>query len=156
MPSTSEALIVRQATDNDTGRLAVLRRAWSEEQADGPLGDLDFEGRFAQWYEEEAPRRVTYLAELDGTPVGMVNLAEFRRMPRPGLPASHWCYLGNAFVLAAQRNHGIGTALLDAAIGHARDLGAARIVLSPSDRSMPFYQRAGFGPATMLMAKILD
>jgi len=38
-------------------------------------------------------------------------------------------------------------------MNHARLCGAVRIVLSPSERSVPFYQRAGFGPATMLMAK---
>ncbi|WP_233442185.1 hypothetical protein [Lentzea atacamensis] len=39
---------------------------------------------------------------------------------------------------------------------HARARSCARIVLSPSERSVPFYQRAGFGPATMLLAHVLD
>ncbi|WP_084211203.1 hypothetical protein [Pseudonocardia acaciae] len=30
-----------------------------------------------------------------------------------------------------------------------------RDVLSPSERSVSFYRRAGFGPATMLMARVL-
>jgi GNAT superfamily N-acetyltransferase len=86
----------------------------------------------------------------------MVNLAIFNRMPQPGRAASHWCYLGNAFVLTSHRNRGIGTVLLETAVDYARDQGSARIVLSPSERSVPFYQRAGFGPATMLLAKRLD
>ncbi|MFD9704516.1 GNAT family N-acetyltransferase [Lentzea sp. NPDC059081] len=59
-------------------------------------------------------------------------------------------------MLAAHRERGIGTALLDAAVAHARARSCARIVLSPSERSVPFYRRAGFGPATMLLARVLD
>jgi len=55
--------------------------------------------------------------------------------------------------LPEHRDRGVGSALLKAVMNHARLCGAVRIVLSPSERSVPFYQRAGFGPATMLMAK---
>jgi GNAT superfamily N-acetyltransferase len=147
---------IRQAGEHDTTALAVLRQAWSEEQAGHPLDDGDFEECFAQWYTAEASRRAAFVAEFDGEAIGMVNLALFERMPKPGRPASRWAYLGNAFVLAAHRNRGVGTALLNAAVEHARDRNCVRIVLSPSDRSVPFYQRAGFGPATMLLAYVFD
>lgn len=148
------AVVIRQAGDDDTMRLAALRRAWSEEQAEEPLGDEGFEERFAEWY--AVSRRVAFLAEVDGRLVGMMYLAIFDRMPRPGQAATCWGYLGNAFVLAAHRNRNIGAALVDALVAHARALGCVRIVLSPSERSVPFYERAGFGPATMLMARVLD
>ncbi len=48
------------------------------------------------------------------------------------------------FVLERHRNAGIGRALLDAAIEAADRRGYARIVLAPSIRSIPFYERAGF------------
>ncbi len=72
-------------------------------------------------------------------------------MPRPGRRPSRWGYLGNAFVLAVYRNQGIGRQLLDAVLGYAGQNGFARVVLSPSERSIPFYRRAGFGPADALM-----
>ena len=68
-----------------------------------------------------------------------------------GRAPSRWGYLGNAFVLAPYRNQGIGGLLLGAVLGHARDDHPARVVLSPSERSIPFCQRAGFGPADVLM-----
>jgi hypothetical protein len=37
----------------------------------------------------------------------------------------------------------------------ARRVGLVRVVLHPSDRAVPFYERAGFGPADMLMAQSL-
>ena len=70
---------------------------------------------------------------------------------RPGRARARWGYLGNAFVLAAYRNRGIGGQLLDAVLGHAREQGFARVVLSPTERAIPFYQRAGFAPADELM-----
>jgi GNAT superfamily N-acetyltransferase len=103
----------------------------------------------------EAPRRITWLAEADGRAVGMMNLTVFERMPRPGRPPSRWGYLGNAFVLAAYRNQGVGRKLIDALLHYADDNGLARVVLSPSGRSIPFYERAGFGPADALLLRML-
>jgi hypothetical protein len=42
---------------------------------------------------------------------------------------------------------------LNASTGHADEHGFARLVLSPSERSVPFYARAGFEPATSLMVR---
>ncbi|MEU5265200.1 GNAT family N-acetyltransferase [Amycolatopsis sp. NPDC021455] len=153
MTITSGTLTVRRTGEHDAARVAALRRAWVEEESGHPLEDDGFEDRFAEWYAAEAARRVIFLAELGNEPVGMVNLVTFTRMPKPGRAPSLWYYLGNAFVLAGHRDRGIGTTLLDTAIGYAREQGAVRIVLAPSERSRPFYRRAGFGPATMLLAK---
>ena len=142
---------VRLAGAGDIPALARLRRAWTEEG--GAAGDdPGFEERFAAWCAAEAGRRLTWIAEADGAPVGMVNLAVFERMPRPGVATSRWGYLANAFVLAGYRDRGVrrppGRSLLD----HARATGLVRVVLSPTERSVPFYERAGFGPADMLLA----
>ena len=86
---------------------------------------------------------------------GDADLALVARLRRPrrsaGRAPSRWGYLGSAFVLAPYRNQGIGGLLLGAVLGHARDDHPARVVLSPSERSIPFCQRAGFGPADVLM-----
>jgi GNAT superfamily N-acetyltransferase len=65
-------------------------------------------------------------------------------MPRPGSPDSRWGYVSNMFVLQGFRNRGVGSALLTAAIAAADGRRYARLVLSPSERSIPFYRRAGF------------
>jgi GNAT superfamily N-acetyltransferase len=83
----------------------------------------------------------------------MMNLAIFERMPRPGRAPGRWGYLGNAFVLAAYRDQGIGSQLLSAVLGYADENGLVRVVLSPTERSIPFYERAGFGPASALMLR---
>jgi len=144
--------VIRIAGPSDTLALARLRRAFIEER-DGEVTDEDFEARFTRWYESESGHRVTWLAEAHGEPVAMMSLAVFERMPRPGRDAGRWGYLGNALVLAAHRNQGTGTRLLAAVLRYADERGFARVVLSPSERSVPFYRRAGFGPAGPLLLR---
>jgi GNAT superfamily N-acetyltransferase len=86
----------------------------------------------------------------------MLNLAVFERMPSPGRARSRWGYLGNAYVRPEWRSQGVGTALLTELLAYARSEGFVRIVLRPSERSIPFYRRAGFGPATPLMLAELE
>ena len=149
MASGTQA-VIRRAQDADLAAVAWLRRESAAEQ-DGDGADPSFEERFGAWYARESSRRIIWLAEVGGRPVGAMNLSVFERMPRPGHAPSRWGYLGNAFVLAAYRNQGVGGLLLDALLGYASENGFVRVVLSPSERSIPFYERAGFGPADALM-----
>jgi GNAT superfamily N-acetyltransferase len=146
---------IRQAEEKDVPALARLRCEYAEEE-DGPLTERDYEQRFVDWYRGESGHRITWLAERDGTPIGMMSFVVFRRMPRPGKPATRWGYLSNAFVLAPYRNRGVGGQLMAALLRYADEHGFARVVLRPSDRAVPFYQRSGFGPADMLMARVPD
>jgi len=141
---------VRRAGIADLAAIAELRQASAREQ-DGERLDPGFAEDFAAWFEREQAHRVFWLAEMDGRPIGSMNLMVFERMPRPGRPPGRWGYLGNAFVLAGHRNQGIGQRLLDAVLGHAAGQGFVRVVLSPSDRSIPFYRRAGFRAADELL-----
>ncbi len=150
---------VRLATVADGDAIARLRRTWTEENAGQSVPDDTFESRFEEWFQRERRQRLTWLGFVDGIddPVGMLNLLVFTRMPFPLAPATErprqWGYLANCFVRAEHRNTGLGGELLDACTTHADDQGFARIVLSPSDRSVPFYARGGFAPATSLMVR---
>jgi len=130
---------IRTAGTGDAAALATLRALFL-----GADGNEAFAAGVAQWLEEEGGRRTTWLAERDGAAIGMASLFEYRRMPRPGLPASRWGYVSNMFVRAEARGAGVGAALLDAVIAAAEARGYARLVLSPSERAIPFYARAGF------------
>ena len=142
---------IRLVGPGEGGLVAALRRAWTEEQLDAAADDPTYEARFAEWWAAESGRRLTWVASVAGTPVGMLNVTVFERMPRPGRPASRWGYLGNAFVLRGHRDRGVGADLLRAAVTHARAAGFARMVLAPSERSVSFYSRAGFRPANDLL-----
>lgn len=147
-------IAVRRAGEDDVAALCSLRVAWTVEWF-GECADEEFGDRFAAWYELEAARRVTWLASVADAPVGMINIAVFERMPRPGTDSGRWGYIGNAFVLPEYRNQGIGAQLLSAALSFADENAFVRVVLSPSERSVPFYQRAGFAPADGLLLRTL-
>jgi len=146
--------LIRRAEHADLAAIARLRREWTQEQ-DGDIADPDFDEHLAAWFARESSRRIMWLAEEGGRPVGMMNLAIYERMPRPGRALSRWGYLGNVFVLAAHRNRGIGSTLVSAVLNYADENGFARVVLSPTERSISLYERAGFGPAGALMLRTL-
>ena len=132
-------VVVRVTGEDDVAAIASLRAQWSAAE-----GDVGFSERMAAWIAAEGHRRTIWLALLDGAPVGMASVFEYRRMPRPGRPDSRWGYVSNMYVREGMRDRGIGSALLAAILKAASDRGYARLVLSPSERALPLYSRAGF------------
>jgi GNAT superfamily N-acetyltransferase len=147
------AVEVRRASVADVRALAALRRVWVEENESGPVDDAAFDAEFDAWFAREHEQRVTWLAEVDGEPVGMLNVLVFTRMPRPGQPRSQWAYLANFFVLAEHRGAGVGSRLLGACTGYADAHQFARIVLRPTERSVSVDERAGFRSGDDLLVR---
>lgn len=141
-------LIIRDQTTEDRAALAALRAVWAAEQEPGLDDDPDFEAVYSGWL--DANPRKFFVAEVNGVPVGMLNLLVFERMPKPGKEPSRWVYLGNVYVLPEFRNAGIGAQLVQKAIAFSRGIKAGRMVLSPSPASRTFYARLGFEPAEEL------
>lgn len=77
---------------------------------------------------------VHLLAELGGQPVGCARL----------LRQGDTGQVGRVCVLAPARGHGIGQALMRAAVAHFRATGAARIVLGAQTHALGFYAALGF------------
>ena len=130
---------VRLAAAGDIPAIASLRAQWT-----GARSDPGFEARVRDWLIAEGDRRLVWLASLDDEPAGLASLLEYHRMPRPDRLSSRWGYVGNMFVREDLRNRGIGAALLAAIISESESRGYARLVLSPTERAVPFYRRAGF------------
>ena len=153
------AVEVRVAGLSDEPVVARLRHAWAEEQAGEPIVDDGFRETFAAWFEREHEQRVTWLAYVDGEPAGMLNMLVFTRMPKPGDAVTgrpgQWGYVANVYVREQHRDNGVGRRLMEACVALAEERGFARLVLSPTERSIPFYARSGFEPATSLLVRHL-
>ena len=143
---------VRIATDADLDALVALRTASTEERR-GVGPDPSFAERFRAWFAAEAHQRTFWLATDRNEPIGMTNLLAFERMPSPDIDAGRWGYLGNMYVRADHRDRGVGTLLLHTLIAHADATGLERIVLRPTERSIPLYRRAGFDTANQLLLR---
>jgi GNAT superfamily N-acetyltransferase len=141
---------MRVVTGADLGVIAGLRRAWSEENAGGPVDDPGFDAAFAEWWAAEHATRTFFVAELDGRAIAMANVKHYHRMPSAGRRAGWWGYVGNVFVLPEHRNTGIGRALMDELIVWATEMRMDHLRLAPSPRSGSFYERLGFEPGAVV------
>lgn len=128
MPERAYSL-VETAWARDAARLAAVRRTVFIDEQGVPEA--------MEWDEHDAVSVHFLVLAKDGTPIGCARL----------LPDGH---IGRMAVLPAWRGHGIGRALLDAAMSAARARGHATLRLSAQIHAAAFYSRAGFvvdGPA---------
>jgi GNAT superfamily N-acetyltransferase len=58
-------------------------------------------------------------------------------------------FLGAVYALPEARNRGIGSRLLRSVVDWAGEEGLESLVVAPSDRSVRYYERAGFGPSLL-------
>ncbi|NNM45458.1 GNAT family N-acetyltransferase [Knoellia koreensis] len=144
------AYLCREVGEGDLGDLARMRTDWTVAQGGEPADG--FEDEFRAWWERESGHRRTWVAlDAGGTAVGMVNLMVFERMPRPGRDAGRWAYVANVWVDEAHRRRGVGRLLMTAVVDWSRAERMVRIVLSPSEMSLPLYTSLGFRPADNLL-----
>src|SRR5207248_264968 len=130
---TTQQISIRVADDVDVHALARLRRAWTEENAGGPIEDAGFASAFHEWWSRERHTRTFFLVEIDEAPIGMANVKRYDRMPVAGRASGDWWgYVGNVFVLPAHRNRGVGQILMDELIRWASTSGAEHLRLAPS------------------------
>jgi len=132
---------VRIATAADLDAVAALRRAWRGRER--PVDDGGaFEVGFADWYAAERvgarrgwppPARSRSACSTSSSSAGCLARDVRARL---GLHQQ-------SLRAAEHRNGGLGHALLDAAIDAAKQREYARLVLSPSVRAVPLYERVG-------------
>lgn len=137
------------ASESDVADIVALRASMG--RARGAPQEDGFAGRVAQWWAEQASSRRVWLASDGDRPVGMVNLKLFERMPMPGEAPSSWAYVANVWVEPADRRRGVATGLMSEALAWCRDARLRRVVLNPSEMSLPLYARLGFRPASDLL-----
>lgn len=138
----------RLATSADLPQIADLR--WRLRVDDAPVSDrsaydqfiADFihvcdvewrTGEIAHWIATDAQRVL-----------GVMSILLVRKLPSPENLRGRWGYISNSYVLSEARNLGVGqgllTAIKDWAVGEDLEL----LVVWPSERAYPLYERAGF------------
>jgi GNAT superfamily N-acetyltransferase len=138
----------RIATSTDVTQLADLR--WRLKVDDEPLSDRDayqrFTAEFVRICEAEwGPSEIVHWIAVDGEcVVAVMSIAIVRKLPNPGNLRGRWGYLTNSYVLPEIRNAGVGSQLLRAVKDWAVAENLELLVVWPSERAYPFYERAGF------------
>jgi GNAT superfamily N-acetyltransferase len=144
----TDAVRIRAARANDASDLARSRHALYSEHAPARERLDEYVDRFAGFVHDALASEAwrIWVAELEGRIVGTMWLQIVERVPRPGedrgaLPIG---YLTNVFVDPELRNGGLGSRMVEEVVTWARGRGVEEIIVWPSERSYPFYERAGF------------
>ena len=141
---------IRRAVSSDGPVLARLRWNFRAEEGEVPLGDFkEFLSRYLEhfWHGLDTGALAHWVVEDEGTIVAHMAVRVQEGVPRPATARDRWGWLTDCYTAPDERNKGHGTGLLAAIRSWAAEEGLELLLVSPSSRSVPFYGRAGFGPA---------
>lgn len=141
------ALQVRRAKPEDVPILARMRwdDTWENETTSAP-DDAAFADGFNAFVSQalDSDDWAIWVAETHGSLVAHIYVHLVEMVPRPGHLVRRWGYVSGVYTIPEARNRGIGTRLLSAVVEWAKGEGQEFLLLWPSERSVPFYERAGF------------
>jgi len=150
---------VRPAVVDDAARLAELRWEFRSNRETPTTEPRDaFVARCAAWMRGALAARGAWRAWVavdNGAPVGQLWVQAIEKIPNPAAELERHAYVSNLFVQPAHRG-GAGTRLLEAAIAWARANEVDRVILWPSSRSVPLYERHGFTRRGTVMELLLQ
>ena len=133
------AVAIRRAEPSDEDALRTLDHAnWTTLSSPAPVPPPE-----RPFFSERTIVDDVLVAELDGELAGYVKLGR----PTEAPSNAHVQMVQGITVEPAFRGHGVGRALLDAAVSEARARGARRLtlrVLSHNDAALALYGSAGF------------
>jgi GNAT superfamily N-acetyltransferase len=101
-------------------------------------------------------RWAIWVAESDGRMVAHIYVQVVEKVPRPGRDAARWGYTTAVYAAPGARDKGIDSLLLRRVIDWAKEQELELLLLWPSDRSVPFYERAGFAHSPDALELHLD
>ena len=150
---------IRRAVSSDGPALARLRWNFREEDGEVPLGEFkQFLPRFLEhyWHGLDSGAWVHWVVEDEEIIIAHMAVQVQEGVPRPATKRDRWGWLTDCYTVPEARNQGHGTGLLAAIRSWAAEEGLELLLVSPSSRSVPFYSRAGFGPAGEWLQLSLD
>lgn len=141
-------MVYRTATTSDLVALADLRwEHWAEDTRAAPVVDQDefrreFVLRLRPWL--ESGLLTVWVAEANGEIVANIYVERIVKVPKPNKLDDSYGYVTNVHTRHAHRNQGVGSELLKHVQAWALAQDLEFLVVWPSERSVSFYQRAGF------------
>lgn len=150
----------RRAITLDIVELAQMRWAFQTESAETePVWDKEqFIQACADFYLGiiGSPNWMFWVAKNADKIVAHLSIHIIHNIPSPDRFINKWGYLTNVYTEQGYRNRGIGAQLLEYAIEAAKGEGIETLIVWPSERSVGFYQRAGFTGVNEIMEISID
>jgi GNAT superfamily N-acetyltransferase len=158
MAAETADVTIRLASPVDAPMLAKLRFELRASMHETHESESAFSERCTRWMSErltkDGPWRC-WLAESEGLLVGSVWVQLIEKIPNPIAEPESYVYLTNFYVRPEHRSKGAGARLLAEALAWSREMKAELVLLWPTERSKPLYERHGFVPADDFMELVL-
>ena len=138
----------RLADMNDADRLADLRWQHKAEES-----DLDVEDReeFIKFCSDYLRTRLQqddgfhcWVAVENRLIVSHIYIVTVKKVPKPEKYGGVWGYTTAVYTTPEYRNQGVGTMLMKNTKQWCKKQNFELLIVWPSERSVPFYERAGF------------
>ena len=140
-------ITIRLATTADALALAELRYGFRSSLAHPHEGEVEFVQRCEIWMRERLRADSSWrcwIAQQDHSLLGNIWVQLIEKIPNPVLEAEWHAYVTNFYVRDEARGKGIGTMLLEGALGWCKTQGVQAVILWPTQRSRSLYERQGF------------
>jgi RimJ/RimL family protein N-acetyltransferase len=145
----------RLAQETDLPQLAALRWDFRAELHGAPAGETreTFAAACLVFLREALAggRWAFWIAEQEGQVIAHVCVQRIRKLPRPGRLWAEFGYITNVYTRPEHRNQGIGAELMRRVQAWGQQEKLEMFILWPSQRSGPFYRRAGFIPSAQAL-----
>jgi len=148
------SISIRRVVPEDAATLARMRwdseaELWDTFLENAPPAQqsyAEFASDFAEFVRSAlaSGQSVIWVAEADGRVVAHIYVHIVGIVPQPGRFGRRLGNLGAVYTVPEARNQGIGSRLMRRVVGWARQEGLLSLVVSPTDRGVPYYERAGF------------
>ncbi|MCL2356642.1 MAG: GNAT family N-acetyltransferase [Defluviitaleaceae bacterium] len=139
-------MVYRLATPADAACLAEL--FWKHTDEFEPCNPADKDAFISECAENIAQRLgadlYCWVVEIDGRIVAHANVIVAQKIPRPGKIVRRWGRLSTVRTVPEFRNQGTGGELMEKIKAWSREQGFEELLVGPSEKSVQFYERAGF------------
>ena len=124
---------------------------WQHEFEQEPF-DTDNKEDFIQFCAEHLKDRFRedlycWVAAENGLIIAHIYIAKIKKVPKPQEFDGAWGYTTAVYCISEYRNKGIGSALMEKVKEWCVNQKLELLIVWPSERSVPFYERAGFNGA---------
>jgi GNAT superfamily N-acetyltransferase len=138
----------RTANESDVVTLAEMRWEFQVEDNDLPpiVSKTEFVEVCSDFLRQGLIQKnwVYWIAELEGEVVSHIFVQRVRGAPRPFWLNNAYGYVSNVYTKPAYRRRGIGSQLMQQVLNWARHQEIDVLIVSISEESVTFYERAGF------------
>jgi GNAT superfamily N-acetyltransferase len=148
------SVVVRAAVPRDLESLAALKEEWAGlTRAATSVEHAEFVSCLRGWMRERGECVLCYVAELDGTLIGMAWLIIFERVPDVRNLRRRTGDIQSVFVRPGFRGAGVGRRLISGLVAAADEMGIPRVTVSANPRAASLYESHGFVATPTLLER---